>query len=706
MSGSPDADDREAYRALVRELVRHGRLYYAEAAPEIDDERYDRLLERLERVEAAHPDWVEDDSPSRRVGARVEGDLPEVVHEPRLYSLANTYDEAGVEDFHRRVLEALELDGDGAGEAGQSDLFGGAGAGVPDAAGEEPLYYAELKLDGASLSLVYERGRLVLAATRGDGLTGEDVTAAARTIRNLPLALDLAEPPERLVLRGEAVILRRDFERLAREREAAGEKPLANPRNAAAGGLKLLDPAEVRARRLSVFVYEIAAFDGPGRPATQSAAIDWLRGAGLPVFPHGETCPGLPELKACLRRWREGREELPAEVDGVVVKLESLDARRRLGFTAKAPRWAMAYKYPALARITRLTDIRFQVGRTGVVTPVAELEPVALAGSVVSRATLHNEDEIRRRDIRVGMRVWVEKGGEVIPKVTGPAEDPAGFPPFEMVSTCPECDSPLLREEGEAASRCQNPACPAVRLAAILHFVSRKALDVEGLGERLATVLCESGRLHDAADLYSLGAEELAGLERMGGKSAARVLASLEASKGRDPARLLFGLGVRHVGEAVARGLVGAFGSLRRLAAAGEEELLAVPDVGPAVVASLRAWFGSEAGRSLLAKLEAAGFDLDAAAGSVAPRADSPVAGRTVVLTGSLASLTRDEAARALRNLGATVSSSVSKKTGWVVAGAEAGSKLEKARALGVPVADEATLLGWLRGDPSGKADG
>lgn len=704
MSGSHPALDprREAYRERVRELNRHARLYYTEAAPAIDDESYDRLLAELEAVEAEHPDWIEADSPSRRVGARVDGSLPEVVHEPRLYSLANSYDEAAVEDFHRRVVEALELEDDTSSES-QGDLF--VSTGVEEAGAEAdgarperaPLYYSELKLDGASLSLVYERGRLALAATRGDGRTGEDVTVQARTIRNLPLALELADPPQRVVLRGEVVILREDFERLGRERAAAGEKPLANPRNAAAGSLKLLEPAEVRARRLSVFLYEIAAFEGAEPPATQRAAIDWLRRAGLPVFPHGRACRNLAEVTAYLDEWRERRSELPVEIDGAVIKLDALDARRRLGWTAKAPRWAVAFKYPALSRVTRLLEIRFQVGRTGVVTPVAELEPVAIAGSTVARATLHNEDEIRRKDLRVGMRVFVEKGGDVIPKVTGPAEDPAGFPPFEMISACPECGAGLLREEGESASRCQNPACPAVRQAAVLHFVSRKALDVEGLGERLASLLCESGRVEDVADLYTLTVEELAELDRMGEKSAAKVRAGLDVSLQRDPARLLFGLGIRHVGESVARHLLAAFGSLQRLSTAGDDELQAVPDVGPAVAASLRAWFGSEAGQALLAKLAGAGFDLDAAGeAATPPPADSPLAGRSVVLTGTLETLGRDEASRALRALGATVSASVSKKTDWLVAGAQAGSKLEKARALGVPVVDEATLLAWI----------
>jgi DNA ligase (NAD+) len=687
-AGSTPPHTREAYRALVAELNRHGRLYYNEATPEIDDAAYDEGLRRLLEMEAAHPDWIEADSPSQRVGARIEGARPTVEHHPRLYSLANAYGEGDLEDFLRRAREGLE-------EAGgsQAELFGD-----PDPA--EPVWFAELKLDGASLSLIYEQGRLVLAATRGDGRTGEDVTAQVRTARNLPLVLEPGVTPERLVLRGEAVILRGDFERLGAERAAAGEKPLANPRNAAAGALSLLDPAQVRARRLSVFIYEIAAFEGPDAPRTQAACLEWLRGAGLPVFPHGHRCRDVADLRAYLARWQKGRAGLPVEVDGVVIKLDELALRQRLGWTARAPRWAVAWKFPAQARITRLLGIRLQVGRTGVVTPVAELEPVDLAGSVVSRATLHNEDEIRRRDLRVGMRVHVEKGGDVIPKVTGPAEPAGSYPPYEPPVACPECGHPLLREEDEAARRCQNPACPAVRQAAILHFVSRRAMDIEGVGERLVTQLCASGRLRDAADLFGLRFEELATLERMGRKSAARVLASLEAARSRPPERLLFALGIRHVGQSVARTLIEACGSLARLAEATEESLLALPGVGPRVAASLQAWYGSEAGRDLLRRLEQAGFDL--AAGSVTadramPPPDSPVAGLAIVLSGRFESLGREEATRALQALGARVGSSVSVRTAWLVAGADAGSKLQRARELGVPVTDEGQLLAWIR---------
>ncbi len=664
----PASVTHEGYRERVTALNRHSVLYY-QGRPEIADSEWDRLYRELQAVERLHPEWITEDSPGHRVGAPLEGDLPVVHHEPRMYSLNNSYSTEELGDFLQRAAQGLER------EAGELD------------------WHCEYKLDGASISLEYEEGRLQRAATRGDGLQGEEITAAARTLRNLPLVLP-ASAPKRLLLRGEVVIHRQDFERLNRQRAEAGQKLFANPRNTAAGSLKLQDPAQVRERLLRVYLYESPL--APPGIGSQEDLVRQLADWGLPVFPHGRVCRGFGMLEALLEEWREQRLDLPVETDGVVIKLNELAARKELGFTNRAPRWAMAFKFPALQATTLLKKITWQVGRTGIVTPVAELEPVLLDGSTVARATLHNAAEIRRKRVAPGQKVFVEKGGEVIPKVLGPVVPPEGEVGVEEPTGCPVCDTTLEREE--VALRCPNPECPAQRQALLEHFVSRKALDVDGVGPALLAALLEKGLVRGPFDLYHLQEEPLAGLERMGPKSAARALGSLKASLEQAPERLLFALGIRHVGETVARSLLAAFGSISRLSEAGEDELLAVADVGPAIARSLREWFDSPIGMQRLREAREAGFDLErtspAAAGASAM--EGFFSGKTVVLTGTLASMGRQEAAEKLRRQGAQVSSSISRKTDYLVAGDKAGSKRAKAESLGVPVLDEEQFLDAL----------
>ena len=563
--------------------------------------------------------------------------------------------------------------------------------------GREPEVVSELKIDGLSVSLVYERGELVRAATRGDGTTGEDVTPNVRTIRTLPLKLPPGAP--RLVeVRGEVYFPRPAFEALNRSREEEGEPLFANPRNAAAGSLRLLDSKETARRRLSAFLYAVARWEGEGEPATQEETLAALERLGLPVNPHRARLSGLGAIEAFLAEWKERRHSLPFETDGVVLKVDSRADQQRLGATAKAPRWAVAYKFPPEEATTRVTAIVVQVGRTGVLTPVAEFEPVLLAGSTVRRATLHNYEDLSRKDVRVGDAVAVEKAGDVIPRVTRVLLErrPEGAVPFEMPSACPACGEGVVREEGMVALRCVNASCPAQVKESIRHFVRRKAMDVEGLGDERIEQLLAAGLLPGIASIYSLKGEELAPLPRWGEKSAANLLAEIERSRSAGLARLLFGLGVREVGEKTAKTLARRFGSMDALAVADEEALQAVPEIGPETAASLVRWFASPANRGLLSQLKEAGVRMTESRAK-AP-GEGPLAGKVLVLTGTLKGLSRDEAAAAIESAGGKVSSSVSKKTTAVVAGEEPGSKLTKARALGVPVWSEEDLASALAG--------
>jgi DNA ligase (NAD+) len=675
-------DVRQQLEELRRQIRHHEERYYVHDEPEISDAEFDRLMKDLEALEREHPELVTPDSPTQRVGGRPVEGFPTVEHAAPMLSLDNAYTEEELRAFDERVRRGA---GDLAGEGGVE-------------------YVAELKIDGLSIALTYEDGLLRRGVTRGDGTRGEEVTSNVRVIRAVPLGLKGA-PVRRFEVRGEIYLPRAEFERINRER-ADNEEPLfANPRNAAAGTMRTLDPALVRKRRLSAFVYQLvlpaasetageaAATDAAGIPARHSELLDRLREWGLPVEPHWRVCLGVDELLACCREWAEARDRLEFETDGVVVKVNDLALRARLGFTAKFPRWAVAFKFPAEQATTKLVSIEVNVGRTGAVTPYAVLEPVRISGSTISLATLHNEQEIARKDIRPGDMVLVEKGGDVIPKIVKPIASlrPEGDlepRPWVMPSTCPACGTALHRPEGEVVWRCMNASCPAKLRRGLLHFVSRRAMNIEGVGESLADQLVETGLVRDYADLYGLSADQLAALERMGKKSAAKVISQIEASKALDFWHLLYGLGIRHVGERGAQALARAYGGLDPLLAASLDSLTTVPDVGPVVAQSVRAYLDEPRNRELLDRLRAAGVNMRAErpADGAASR---PLAGRTFVLTGTLASMTRDEASAAIERLGGKVASSVSRKTSYLVAGADPGSKMEKARALGVETLDE-----------------
>ncbi len=672
---------RARAEALRTELWRHRRLYYVEAAPELSDAEYDALERELAALEAQYPELVTPDSPTQRVGFPVTGDFPQVRHAEPMLSLENVYSDEELSDWVVRLRRAAGL------------------------AEDAPLEFSvEHKVDGVSVSVSYEDGRLVRAISRGDGTIGEEITGNVRTIRSLPLRL--AGPHRALEARGEVYFPREAFLALNAEREENGEAPFANPRNAAAGTLRLQDPRIVAVRPLDLQFWQALSIDGE-RPQDQVSGLDELARAGLKTNPHRARLAGLPAVLDYIRVWAEGRHQLPYEIDGIVIKAAASDVQQRAGATSKAPRWAVAFKYPAAQAATRLIGVTWQVGRTGVLTPVAELEPVRLAGSTVARATLHNLDEVERLDVRIGDTVRVEKGGEVIPKVVGPVPSrrPPDARPIAAPAACPACGEPVLREAGEVALRCANLHCPARLKETLRHFARRTAMDIEGLGPALIDQLVERGLVRDVAGLYALEAPALAGLERMGEKSALNLVAQLDASRGRPLHRLLFALGIRHVGERAAKLLARHFGTLDALAAAARAEdaearLTAVREVGPETAASLVRFVRSPSGSELLNGLAACGLRLEEPVEDRAPPAGA-LAGKVVVLTGTLPSMTREEAAARLEAAGARVASSVSRKTDFVVAGADAGSKLEKARELGVPVLDEAGMLARLAGGPA-----
>jgi DNA ligase (NAD+) len=660
------ADRVQELRTRIRH---HEELYYVHAAPEISDAEFDELMRELERLEAEYPDLLTPDSPTQRVGGRPVEGFETVEHAQPMLSLDNAYSEDELRAFDERVRRGL-------GETGA----------VPASV----EYVAELKIDGLSIALTYDGGRLVRGATRGDGVRGEDVTSNVRTIRAIPLALRNG-PPERIEVRGEVYLPRRAFERINREREETGEPLFANPRNAAAGTMRNLDPKLVASRGLSAFTYQLIG----GGTASHADTLASLRAWGLPVEAHWERLSGIDALLAFCRSWAERRRTLDFDTDGVVIKVDALDLRRRLGTTSKFPRWAVAFKFPAEQKTTILKAIRVNVGRTGAVTPYAELEPVVLAGTTVSMATLHNADDVARKDLREGDTVIVEKGGDVIPKVVAPVPGrrPAGAVPWVMPSECPACGSRLHRPEGEVVWRCENTSCPAKLRRGLEHFASRSAMNIEGLGESLVLQLVESGLVRDYADLYGLTAGQLEALERMGKKSAAKVLAQIDRSRGNEFWRLIYGLGIRHVGERAAQVLASAFGTIDRLYAAGVEELQQTPEIGPVLAESVRSWLDEPRNRELIDRLRAAGVRMEVPPEQRVERpASGPLSGRTYVITGTLSSMSRDEASAAITRLGGKVAGSVSRKTTAVIVGAEAGSKAEKARALGVPMLDEAAF--------------
>ncbi|MEP7029183.1 MAG: NAD-dependent DNA ligase LigA [Candidatus Eisenbacteria bacterium] len=653
---------RAAVEELKRTLRRHDRLYYVEASPEIGDREYDALYHALLEAEQRQPDWVTPDSPSQRVSEQPLGGFRTVAHSAPMLSIDNGYSLEELREFDARVRKALDV--------------------------EAVDYVVELKIDGVAIVLRYDAGAFALGITRGDGTVGDDVTQNLRTLRGLPLALGEAAPGGTLEVRGEVYMERVRFDAINTRRVEEGEATYANPRNLTAGTLKTLDPREVARRGLSYFAYAVADPAAFG-VATQHEVLARLKELGLRVNPHARRVHGVEGLEREIERWSSGRDRLGYDTDGLVIKVDDLGQQAALGATSKSPRWALAFKFESESAVTRLLGIRVQVGRTGAVTPVADLEPVLLLGTRVARATLHNLDEIRRLDILVGDRVVVEKGGEVIPKVVRALADQRTGEEraFTFPTHCPECGTPLVHEEGEAVIRCDGPACPAQRRARLLHYASKGAMDIAGLGEAVVEQLVAQGLAHDPADLYRLAASTLAGLERMGAKSAASLASAIAESKTRPLDRLLFGLGIRHVGKTIAHTLAAHFGTLGALGAASEEELVAVPDVGPVVAGSVARWFAREAAGDLLARLAQAGV---APAPIARAGADAPWSGLTFVLTGTLTSHTRLSATAAIQGLGGTVAGSVSKKTSVLVAGAEAGSKLEKAEALGVRVLDEA----------------
>jgi DNA ligase (NAD+) len=665
------ADRIADLRARIRH---HEERYYVLNAPEISDAEFDALVDELEALEAEHPDLVTPDSPTRRVGGRPVEGFETVEHSVPMLSLENSYNPGELGEFDDRVRRGL---------ADQGVTV----ATVP--------YVAELKIDGLSISLTYEDGRLVRGVTRGDGTRGEDVTSNVRTIRAIPLALPRA-PAGRLEIRGEVYLPRAAFERGNRDREERGEPVFANPRNAAAGAMRNLDPGAVARRGLSAFVYQLLGPPGVV-PPRHSETLARLRAWGLPVEPDWRLCEGIDQVLAYCDEWKEGRRSLAFDTDGVVVKVDEMAMRERLGTTSKAPRWAIAFKFPAEQATTKLLRIEVNVGRTGAVTPYAVLEPVWLSGSTIQMATLHNEQDIARRDIRPGDYVLIEKGGDVIPKVVMPVLSRRGADvgPWEMPTQCPSCGSTLHRPEGEAVWRCVNTACPARFQRSLEHFASRRAMNIEGLGEALVDQLVGAGLVADFADLYHLTLEPLAALERMGRKSAQNLLDEIGRSRDNEPWRLVYGLGIRYVGERVAQVLVEAFRSTTALEQASVDDLQRVNEIGPVVAQSVREYFDEPRNRQLVARLREAGVRTESSAPLPAGGA---LAGRTFVLTGTLVSMSRDEAAAAIEARGGKVTGSVSRKTSFLVVGADAGSKLEKARALGVGILDEAAFLSLLGG--------
>jgi DNA ligase (NAD+) len=663
--------------ARLREQIRHhDRKYYVEAAPEISDREYDRLVDELRGLETKHPDLVTPDSPTQRVGDEPVPQLRPVRHRVPMMSIDNTYGAADLAAWGQRVEKLLA-----------------------DAGSTEPVEWVlELKIDGVAMSLTYDAGRLALAATRGNGVAGDDVTHNVRTIHGVPLVLDRAAPPESIEVRGEVYMTNSDLVTLNEAQAAAGLPPFANTRNVVAGSIRLLDPRVCAQRPLRFFCHGVGDSTGLGA-RSQTDLLAWAVAAGLPVAPGTQV---FTSLAALVERGTELIEELHGldfEVDGFVVKVNRFAQQRLLGATAKSPRWAIAWKFEKFEATTKLAGIRVQVGRGGTITPVADLEPVELAGTTVRRASLHNAEEIVRKDIRVGDVLVVEKAGKVIPHVVRVEKHlrEGDLPQWHFPTECPECGTPAERDPEGVFIRCPNVDCPARCRERIKFFASRGAMDIEGLGDKLVEQLVATGLVKDYADLYGLQAAQLEPLERMGEKSAAALVGQIAASRDRGLVRLLNALGIRHVGPRVATLLCARFPTIAALEAASVEELAAVPDIGAVIAASVHEWLASPYGRRTIAGLRAAGVRLDVPA-SERLATDGPLAGKTLVVTGTLAGFSRQEAEEAIRKAGGRASSSVSKKTDYVVAGAEAGSKRDKAAQLGVPVIDEAAFARLLNG--------
>ena len=678
------ADPHERAAELRQLLNRAGHAYYVLDAPVMEDEVYDRLSRELLELEQTHPDLQRSDSPTQRVGGAPAEGFTSVEHRVGMLSLDNAFNRDDLQAWHERLLKVLDRPSDT-----RLPLVG------------------ELKIDGNALALSYRNGVLERAATRGDGSRGEEITANVRTISSIPLRLQIENPPEWVEVRGEAFIPDATFAAINAEREQRGEALFANPRNACAGTLRQLDPKVVAARRLDFFAYTLH-LPGDAQPPGQWAALEWLNRAGFRVNPNRERCADLATIQRFCDHWEQGRHDLPYATDGVVVKLDDLQLQDEAGFTQKAPRWAIALKYPAEEAPTRLLRVGAQVGRTGAITPVAEFEAVALAGTSVSRATLHNADRIAELDLHLGDTIVVRKAGEIIPEVVRvlPELRPSDATPVQLPQHCPECGSNLVREGDEAATRCVNSSCPAILRGGLRHWVSKGALDVDGLGSKLIEQLVDRGLVGSLADLYRLDAALLASLDRMGDKSATNLVEALEASKQQPWHRQLYGLGIRHIGEVNAKALAAAFFSIDSLAAAAlesPEQIAELHGIGPEISASLGQWLRTPANQQLLQDLRSVGLSLEAsaseqeAASQAGADADGVLRGKTLVLTGTLPNLSRSEAKALIEVAGGKVSGSVSKKTDYLVAGEAAGSKLTKAESLGVTVLSEADLTALLQ---------
>lgn len=662
------ADVKARIEELRREINHHNHQYYVLDKPTITDAQYDQLMQELLKLEEAHPELVAPDSPTQRVGGEVQKGFNSVPHKIPMLSLGNAFSEVDLREFDRRVRSGLP--------------------------GEDVEYVVELKIDGLAISLWYENGLFVRGATRGDGELGEDISANLKTIKAIPLRLNEAVPF--LEVRGEAYMPKDSFVRLNEAREEAGEQLFANPRNAAAGSLRQLDTRITAARNLSVYMYAIGYLEG-ANPGSHSKGLSWMSELGLRVNPDHRVCQSIDEVLEFIGQWQDRRFDLPYAIDGMVIKVNSLDQQQRLGATLKSPRWAIAYKFPAEQAVTTIKDIVIRVGRTGVLTPTAILEPVQLAGTTVSKATLHNEDIIRQKDIHIGDKALVQKAGDIIPEVVQvyPEQRSGEEIPFSIPTTCPECGSAVVRVEGESAHRCTNENCPAISREGIIHFVSRNAMDIQGLGEGIVNQLIKGGLLKDPSDLYTLQYEDLIRQERMGARSSQKLLDAIAASKGNSLAQLLFGLGIRHVGERAAKILAKHFGSLQALQAATLEELTVIPEIGPKIAESVVDYFSRSENLQIIERLAQAGVNMVEAKTEeeVGPQ---PLAGKTFVVTGTLEGYSRQEAQQAIEALGGKVSGSVSKKTDYVVVGENPGSKHDKALQLGVTVLSEEDFVALL----------
>ena len=675
-SAATEAGDGKARAEWLRdELNRHSHAYYVLDNPSIPDAEYDQLFRELQQLEAQHPDLIFPDSPTQRVGGEPLPEFNQVQHDVPMLSINNGFSEEDVHNFDRRVHEGLETN--------------------------RAVHYAcELKFDGLAINLRYEHGVLVLASTRGDGFTGEDVTANIRTVRSIPLKLQTNNPPALIEVRGEVLMFKADFAKLNQRQREANQKEFANPRNAAAGSLRQLDSRITAQRSLRFFAYGIGSLEGAAMPTRHSALLDWYQTMGIPVCAERTVVSDAHGLLSFFGDIGQRRTQLPYDIDGVVYKVDDIAQQKQLGFVSRAPRFAIAHKFPAEEATTTVLDIEIQVGRTGALTPVARLSPVSVGGVTVTNATLHNEDEVRRKDIRIGDCVIVRRAGDVIPEVVAnvPERRPSDAQEFVMPSACPVCGSAIVRLEEEAVARCSGGwlTCAAQRKGGLLHFVSRRAMDIEGLGEQLVEQLVDRGLVTTPADFYTLDLGTLANLDRMAKKSAQNVLDALEKSKTTSLASFIYSLGIRHVGESTAKSLAKHFGSLDALLASDENHILSVNDIGPVVAQSILSFFADPLNRQLVDQLRASGIHWEE---GEPEQSSDLLAGKTFVLTGTLPTLSRDDARAMIEAAGGKVAGSVSKKTSYVVAGEEAGSKLTRAEELGVAILDEEQFLKLLESD-------